>query len=121
MSKKSPSLALVAVCRVAYGLYSSVLGLLTNGAVFVWDFGLFISNIVRPNLPAQGVVPHGCAGARGIWPQFVPPQDGDSRCSCPALNAMANHGACSFKFQLAKFRWPLLFRVPSFVEASVYP
>jgi len=30
--------------------------------------------------------------AGGDWPEYIAPGDGDSRCSCPALNAMANHG-----------------------------
>ncbi|EKM57111.1 uncharacterized protein PHACADRAFT_254678 [Phanerochaete carnosa HHB-10118-sp] len=58
----------------------------------VWDSGLAIYNLVTWNLPANAVVPQGCAGALGVWPEYVPPQEGDSRCSCPALNAMANHG-----------------------------
>ena len=39
------------------------------------------------------VTPKGQPGEGGVWPEYRPPLQGDSRCSCPALNAMANHGS----------------------------
>ncbi|TFY73972.1 heme-thiolate peroxidase [Hericium alpestre] len=38
------------------------------------------------------LIPPGHPGFRGRWPEFMPPGKDDSRCSCSALNAMANHG-----------------------------
>ncbi|KAF8719041.1 hypothetical protein AX14_011541 [Amanita brunnescens Koide BX004] len=38
------------------------------------------------------MVAEGHPGHGGKWPEFIPPKDGDSRCACPALNALANHG-----------------------------
>jgi len=63
-----------------------------NIGVFTWDFGFFLLNLVTPNLKVDHVTPRGHSGADGNWPEWIPPQDGDSRCSCPALNALANHG-----------------------------
>jgi hypothetical protein len=55
-----------------------------------------------------------------MWPEYIPPKDGDSRCSCPALNVMANHGILprdgkniSFKDLNAKVRTTYNF-APSF-------
>ena len=58
----------------------------------IWDFGLFLLNLVTPNLKIDHVTPPGYPGADGNWPEYIPPKDGDSRCSCPALNTLANHG-----------------------------
>ena len=60
--------------------------------VLTWDFGFFLLNLVTPNLKVDHVTPQGHPGADGKWPDFIPPNEGDSRCSCPALNALANHG-----------------------------
>ncbi|KAI0089396.1 chloroperoxidase-like protein [Irpex rosettiformis] len=58
----------------------------------LWDTSLAVINLLAPNRPANRVVPAGHPGFNGEWPEYVPPKEGDSRCSCPALNAMANHG-----------------------------
>ena len=89
----SESLFVLVPARLLSGLYSSLTSTLLSVAIAVWDGGLAIFNLVAPNLPANAVVPENWPGARGVWPQYVPPGEGDSRCSCPALNAMANHGA----------------------------
>ncbi|KAJ3520121.1 hypothetical protein NMY22_g12887 [Coprinellus aureogranulatus] len=60
--------------------------------VMAWDAGCTFLNLVTPNRKPGNVTPQGHPGADGKWPDFIPPKDGDSRCSCPALNAMANHG-----------------------------
>jgi hypothetical protein len=60
--------------------------------VLIWDFGFFLLNLVTPSRKVDHVTPQGHPGADGKWPEFIPPKDGDSRCSCPALNALANHG-----------------------------
>jgi hypothetical protein len=80
------------VVRIVNGTYASLVSLLTNVGVFTWDFSLAVLNLLAPNRPADRVVPAGHPGAGGSWPQYAAPLDGDSRCSCPALNAMANHG-----------------------------
>lgn len=64
-------------------------------AFFTWDVSLSVINLVTPNRREGHVTPKGHLGFEGHWPEFVPPAEGDSRCSCPALNAMANHGESS--------------------------
>ncbi|KAI5899704.1 Cloroperoxidase [Schizophyllum commune H4-8] len=58
----------------------------------LWDIYLTIANKLTPDAQPGRLIPAGRPGAGGKWPKFVPPSPGDSRCSCPALNAMANHG-----------------------------
>ena len=58
----------------------------------LWDIYLNIANLLTPNAKPGRLIPAGMPGAGGKWPEFVSPKAGDSRCSCPALNAMANHG-----------------------------
>jgi len=60
--------------------------------VLVWDVSLTLINLVTPNRKVEHVTPKGHPGADGVWPEFIAPKEGDSRCCCPALNAMANHG-----------------------------
>jgi len=66
--------------------------LIKNLYIFAWDFVLEVINVLTPNWRRGHVTPRGTPGARGKWPQYVAPMEGDSRSSCPALNAMANHG-----------------------------
>ncbi|KAI0791556.1 Chloroperoxidase [Irpex lacteus] len=90
-----PSVALVAVyalVRLAIGGYSSVVSLLQNVGVLLWDASLATINVIAFNRRADRVVPAGHPGHDGKWPEYIAPKEGDSRCSCPALNAMANHG-----------------------------
>jgi hypothetical protein len=51
------------------------------------DFSITLYNLVAPK-KAPGKVTI-CGGSR---PKYIPPTDDDIRCSCPALNALANHG-----------------------------
>ncbi|KAJ2928472.1 heme-thiolate peroxidase, partial [Candolleomyces eurysporus] len=60
--------------------------------VGVWDLYCTLANQVLPLRKVGSVTPEGHPGAGGKWPEFIQPKEGDSRCSCPALNAMANHG-----------------------------
>jgi len=55
--------------------------------LFQQDFGLVLYNLVAPR-KAPGKI----TACGGSWPKYIPPTDTDSRCSCPALNALANHG-----------------------------
>jgi len=57
--------------------------------VFVLGFDaiLFIYNAIAPKKAPGKITLYG-----GKWPKYTPPQAGDSRSSCPALNALANHG-----------------------------
>ncbi|KAJ7092356.1 Chloroperoxidase [Mycena belliarum] len=63
-----------------------------NIYIFTWDAYLTLVNLITPNLKPGNVIPHGSLGAGGIWPEYVPPKEGDSRCACPMLNTLANHG-----------------------------
>jgi hypothetical protein len=66
--------------------------LVLNVYIFTYDFFLFFLNLILPKRRIGHVVPPGAPGEGGKWPEFIPPKEGDSRCACPALNAMANHG-----------------------------
>ena len=85
-------LLITALRRIGRGIYSK----LFEGAFFVglmlWDFSLTTINLLTFRRKIGHVTPKGTPGEGGIWPEYIPPRDGDSRCSCPALNAMANHG-----------------------------
>jgi hypothetical protein len=64
----------------------------TNTYIFTWDALTELTNQVLPKRKEGHVVPEGHPGFGGKWPEYIPPKDGDSRCCCPALNALANHG-----------------------------
>jgi hypothetical protein len=53
---------------------------------------LTLVNLISPSRKIGHVTLEGHPGAGGKWPEYIPPKEGDSRCSCPALNALANHG-----------------------------
>jgi len=61
--------------------------------IFGWDVSLTVVNVLTPSRRVGHVISEGCPGAGGKWPEFIAPREGDSRSACPALNAMANHGA----------------------------
>lgn len=61
--------------------------------MFAWDASLTLKNILTLKKSVGKVVPKGHPGFDGKWPEYIAPKEGDSRCSCPALNALANHGA----------------------------
>ena len=63
-----------------------------DAGIFTWDFFLTLGNLVRFSRPVGKVTPEGHPGYGGYWPEYKPPQEGDSRSCCPGLNAMANHG-----------------------------
>ncbi|THH09789.1 heme-thiolate peroxidase [Bondarzewia mesenterica] len=84
--------AINAIQRVSLSLLSSVLNALILTGILIWDFGLFLYNIFAPLRVRGKVTPAGHPGAGGKWPEYVAPKEGDSRCSCPAINALANHG-----------------------------
>ena len=81
-------------------LITPVAHFFTNVYVFTWDAALELTNLVLPKRKMGHVVLEGHPGFGGEWPEFKPPQDGDSRCACPALNALANHGALNIHFML---------------------
>ncbi|RDW82870.1 hypothetical protein BP6252_03982 [Coleophoma cylindrospora] len=74
------------------GLLNLISGFFINMFVFVWDWSIFILNILTPTLKSGYIVPSHAVGHNLTWPKYVPPKDGDSRSACPMLNAMANHG-----------------------------
>ncbi|KAG2134793.1 Chloroperoxidase [Suillus clintonianus] len=74
------------------GFFSSVSNFFFDCGILPWDVLLTLLNLVRRKRRIGHVTPEGHPGYGGHWPEFRPPQEGDSRCSCPALNAMANHG-----------------------------
>lgn len=74
------------------GFLHSVQQTALNTYIFSKDAVLAVLNIITPSLPEGKVTPKGHPGFKGEWPEYVPSKEGDSRCSCPMLNAMANHG-----------------------------
>jgi len=74
------------------GVFGKIWENLVDISVMVWDGGIALLNLLAPKLREGQVVPRGAPGYHGIWPEYVPPKDGDSRSACPMLNAMANHG-----------------------------
>lgn len=78
-------------------LVTPIVNAVTDIGVLVWDTSLTLANLVTPSRKAGFVVPEGHPGVGGKWPEFIAPNDGDSRCSCPALNAMANHGTRRYR------------------------
>ncbi|KAK0469344.1 Chloroperoxidase, partial [Desarmillaria tabescens] len=69
-----------------------IIAAVQNFYILTWDVGLSIFNLLTPNLKPGHVIPEGHPGAGGSWPEYIAPKEGDSRCSCPALDALANHG-----------------------------
>ncbi|CAK5262108.1 unnamed protein product [Mycena citricolor] len=65
---------------------------LTSAYIYAYDTLLTLYNLVAPKRKKGQVVRKDMPGAGRCWPEFVPPTEDDSRCACPMLNAMANHG-----------------------------
>ncbi|KAG9307986.1 Chloroperoxidase [Chiua virens] len=74
------------------GVVNTVTNAVYDVGVMTWDVFLTLGNLVSFSRPVGKVTPEGHPGYGGYWPEYRPPHEGDSRCSCPALNAMANHG-----------------------------
>ena len=98
---------ITALRRIFRGTYST----LFEGGFFLgllgWDFSLVLVNLLTFKRKVGRVTPKGQPGEGGAWPEYVSPRQGDSRCSCPALNAMANHGLLFFSFHHLHLRHPL--------------
>ncbi|KAI0062473.1 chloroperoxidase-like protein [Artomyces pyxidatus] len=82
----------IALRRIGRGTLAAVWDASIFISVLLWDFSLGFVNVITPSKKLGHVVPEGHPGAGGVWPEYIPPREGDSRCSCPALNALANHG-----------------------------
>ncbi|KAH9961134.1 Cloroperoxidase [Lactifluus volemus] len=78
--------------RFVRGIASSIVQFGYTVFLILWDISLVLINAITCNRKVGKVTPKGHPGAGGVWPEYIPPQPGDSRSSCPALNAMANHG-----------------------------
>jgi hypothetical protein len=81
-----------ALRRLGRGTLSRLFELGFYVGLMSWDFSLAIVNTFTFKRKIGQVTPKGKPGEGGVWPEYIPPREGDSRCSCPALNAMANHG-----------------------------
>ena len=78
--------------RIGRGAFSKLFNLIFMSGWLAWDISLSFINLITFKRRVGHVTPRGQPGEGGIWPEYIPPQEGDSRCSCPALNALANHG-----------------------------
>ena len=92
---------LTALRRLGRGTLSRLFEFTFYVGLVSWDFSLAMINIFTFKRRIGQVTPKGKPGEGGIWPEYIPPRDGDSRCSCPALNAMANHGMAN-KYPMTK-------------------
>jgi len=113
-------LIITALRRIGRGTLSK----LFDGGFFVgltlWDFSLFLINVLTLKRRVGRVTPKGHPGEGGIWPEYVPPRQGDSRCSCPGLNAMANHGLSSLS-DLQRLSNAPLKRATNPINAGIIP
>ncbi|KAI9447126.1 Cloroperoxidase [Lactarius psammicola] len=82
----------IALHRIGRGTVSILFEALFFAGLLIWDLSLVVVNLFTFKRKIDGVTPKGHPGEGGVWPEYIPPRSGDSRCSCPALNAMANHG-----------------------------
>ena len=106
----SEPFVVVAITNVLVGLYGAIKQFSTSAGVFGWDFLLALFNAIAPSHSPHRVVPQGYAGASGQWPKYYPPGPDDSRCSCPALNTLANHGAFTTFINVIQHDVHFLFR-----------
>jgi len=85
-----------AIARSPFVLTKALLGTVVKLVgllgLFVIDGFYVLLNLLTPKKKRGSVIGTGLPGEGGIWPQFIAPQEGDSRSPCPALNALANHG-----------------------------
>lgn len=77
------------------GFFSNVSNFFYEARIRSWDVVLTLLNLVEKKRRIGGVTPEGHPGYGRHWPEFKPPGETDSRCSCPGLNALANHGIIS--------------------------
>lgn len=77
------------------GFFSDLSNFFYDAGTVSWDVILTLLNLVERKRCIGNVTPEGYPGYGGHWPEFRPPQETDSRCSCPGLNALANHGIIS--------------------------
>lgn len=82
----------MSLSRIFRGIFSAFGTFFSLNGLMLWDIGLTLINTLTPKKKVGHVVAEGKPGHKGIWPEYIPPKEGDSRSSCPALNALCNHG-----------------------------
>jgi len=83
---------ITALRRIGRGTFAKLFDGIFFLGLLGWDFSLVLINLITFKRKVGRVTPKGQPGEGGVWPEYIPPKEGDSRCSCPALNALANHG-----------------------------
>jgi hypothetical protein len=83
---------ITALRRIGRGILSKLSDWIFFIGLVGWDLSLAFINLITFKRKVGRVTPKGQPGEGGVWPEYSPPREGDSRCCCPALNAMANHG-----------------------------
>jgi len=112
-------LILTALRRLGRGAYSKLFQGAFSIYLMLWDLSLCTINLFTFKRKVGHVTPKGHPGEGGAWPEYIPPREGDSRCSCPALNAMANHGP--YPYPLSSLSSPYLpHPIPSDAHAYFY-
>ncbi|KAG1891435.1 Chloroperoxidase [Suillus subluteus] len=77
------------------GFSSNVSNFFYEARIRSWDIILTLLNLVEKKRRIGNVTPEGHPGYGRHWPEYRAPGETDSRCSCPGLNALANHGIIS--------------------------
>ncbi|KAG1877686.1 Chloroperoxidase [Suillus subalutaceus] len=77
------------------GFSSNVSNFFYEARIRSWDIILTLLNLVEKKRRIGDVTPEGHPGYGRHWPEYRAPGETDSRCSCPGLNALANHGIIS--------------------------
>ena len=85
------------------GILDSISWTFYQGGVMTWDVFLTLGNLVQFSRPVGKVTPAGHPGFAGHWPEYKPQQEGDSRCSYPALNALASYGTSARGHRPARY------------------
>jgi hypothetical protein len=78
--------------RIGRGTLSKLFDGIFILGLMAWDFSLAFVNLITFKRKVGRVTPKGHPGEGGVWPEYIHPREGDSRCACPGLNSMANHG-----------------------------
>jgi hypothetical protein len=88
----------IALRRIGRGIYSKLYHAIYMLGWICWDLSLALVNLLTFKRKVGRVTPKGLPGEGGVWPEYIPPREGYSRCACPGLNTMANHGLLFLPF-----------------------
>ncbi|KAG9027067.1 hypothetical protein FRB95_008168 [Tulasnella sp. JGI-2019a] len=89
----NPVSTIVGILSLAAGQLAILLdNVLFEIRIRAQDSFYLLVGYLLPYRPKGKVIKPGRPGHAGMWPQYIPPSNTDSRGPCPGLNALANHG-----------------------------